>query len=319
MKISKEAKIGIIITSGIALLFWGLNFLKGRDFFTSQKIIFAVYDHVDGLSASNPVQVNGMRIGSISKLNLLPDNTGRIVVTMHVSDRVRIPRNSTAQIFSTDLLGAKGIRFLLGDSDEEIHDGDTLKSDIQRSLQQEVSAQVAPIRERAENILSSMDSVLVIVRTVFNEKTKSDLRQSFMSISNTMQAIESMAAKLDRDLAHQGNLDKILGNIESISSNLKNNNRQLSNIIENFSAISDTLAKSRLSETLEDTRKTLESTSAIMDKINRGEGSIGMLVNNDSLYLNLNNTARNLELLLSDLRDHPKRYVHFSVFGKKDK
>ncbi|MFM2206102.1 MAG: hypothetical protein RL213_77 [Bacteroidota bacterium] len=319
MKISKEAKIGIIITSGIALLFWGLNFLKGRDFFTSQKIVFAVYDHVDGLSASNPVQVNGMKIGSISKLQLLPDNTGRIVVTMHVSDRVRIPRNSTAQIFSTDLLGAKGIRFLLGDSGEEIHDGDTLRSDIQRSLQQEVSAQVAPIRERAENILSSMDSVLVIVRTVFNEKTKADLRQSFMSISNTMQAIESMAAKLDRDLAHQGNLDKILGNIESISTNLKNNNRQLTNIIENFSAISDTLAKSRLSETLEDTRKTLESTSAIMDKINRGEGSIGMLVNNDSLYLNLNNTARNLDLLLSDLRDHPKRYVHFSMFGKKDK
>jgi len=319
MKISKEAKIGLIVTSGIALLFWGLNFLKGRDFFTSQKLIYALYDHVDGLSASNPVQVNGMKIGSISKLTLLPDYTGRILVTMHINDRVRIPRNSTAQIFSTDLLGAKGIRFLLGDASDDIRDGDTLRSDIQRSLQQEVSAQVAPIREKAENILSSMDSVLVIVRTVFNEKTKADLRQSFLSISNTMQAIESMAGKLDHDLAHQGNLDKILGNIESISTNLKNNNKQLSNIIENFSAISDTLAKARLAETLEDTRRTLESTSAIMDKINRGEGSIGLLVNNDSLYINLNNTAHSLDAMLSDLREHPKRYVHFSMFGKKDK
>ncbi|MFM2136519.1 MAG: hypothetical protein RL021_1919 [Bacteroidota bacterium] len=319
MKISKEAKIGLIITSGIALLFWGLNFLKGRDFFTSQKLIYAVYDHVDGLSASNPVQVNGMKIGSISKLNLMPDFSGRIVVTMHISDKVRIPRNSTAQIFSTDLLGAKGIRFILGDASEEIRDGDTLRSDIQRSLQQEVSAQMAPIREKAEGILSSMDSVLVIVRTVFNEKTKADLRQSFMSIANTMQAIESMASKLNKDLAHQGNLDKILGNIESISSNLRNNNDRLSNIIDNFSSISDTLAKARLAGTLEDTRKTLESTSAIMDRINRGEGTIGQLVNNDSLYVNLNNTARSLDGLMKDLQEHPKRYVHFSMFGKKDK
>lgn len=319
MKISKEAKIGLIITSGIALMFWGLNFLKGRDFFTRQKLVFAVYDHVDGLSASNPVQVNGMKIGSISKLTLFPDYSGRILVTMHVNSNVRIPRNSVAQIFSTDLLGAKGIRFMIGDSPDEIRDGDTLKADIQRSLQQEVSAQVAPIREKAENILSSMDSVLVIVRNVFNEKTKEDLKRSFMSISGTMLSIESMAGKLDKEVSNQGNLSKIFGNIESISSNLRNNNEKLANIIENFSAISDTLAKARLAETLDNTRRTLESTSAVMERINKGEGTLGQLATNDSLYKNLNATARELDAFIADLKANPKRYVHFSMFGKKGK
>ncbi|MEY4595207.1 MAG: hypothetical protein RIQ47_1617, partial [Bacteroidota bacterium] len=137
MKISKEAKIGLIITSGIAILFWGLNYLKGKDFFTSQKTVFATYDRVDGLTASNPVLVNGMKIGSVTKLSLLPDQSGRILVAMHINSNVRIPRNSTAEIFSTDLLGAKGIRFLFGESADIIEDGDTVKSQIQNSLSQE--------------------------------------------------------------------------------------------------------------------------------------------------------------------------------------
>jgi phospholipid/cholesterol/gamma-HCH transport system substrate-binding protein len=319
MKISKEAKIGLIITSGIAILFWGLNYLKGKDFFTSQKTVFATYDRVDGLTASNPVLVNGMKIGSVTKLSLLPDQSGRILVAMHINSNVRIPRNSTAEIFSTDLLGAKGIRFLFGESADIIEDGDTVKSQIQNSLSQEVNAQVAPIRARAESILSSMDSVLMIVRTVFNESTKEDLRRSFQSISSSLLSIERITGTMDQQLARQGKLGLIFDNLESITTNLRSNNKSLTNAIENFSAISDTLAGANLAATIENTRKTLEGTTALLAKVNSGEGSLGQLATNDSLYTNLNNTARDLDLLITDLKANPGRYVHISVFGKKSK
>ncbi|MFM7217967.1 MAG: MlaD family protein [Bacteroidota bacterium] len=319
MRLSKEAKIGLIITSGIALLFWGLNFLKGRDFFSSQLKVYAVYDHIDGLAPSNLVQVNGMKIGTVRRLDLMEDLSGRILVTMNISSKVHIPKNSTAQIFSSDLLGTKGIRFVFGDSKEELVDGDTLVSDIQKSLTQEVSQQVAPIREKAENILSSMDSVLVIVRTVFNESTKQNLRRSFESISNSLASIESLTGSMDKELTREGRLHNLFSNIESISANLRQNNERISNIIENFSAMSDTLAGSKLTETLENTRRTLEGTSALLEKINKGEGTLGQLAVNDSLYHNLDNTARNLDALIVDFKEHPKRYVQFSVFGKKDK
>lgn len=319
MKISKEAKIGLIITSGIAILFWGLNYLKGKDFFTSQKTVFATYDRVDGLTASNPVLVNGMKIGSVTKLSLLPDQSGRILVAMHINSNVRIPRNSTAEIFSTDLLGAKGIRFLFGESADIIEDGDTVKSQIQNSLSQEVNAQVAPIRARAESILSSMDSVLMIVRTVFNESTKEDLRRSFQSISSSLLSIERITGTMDQQLARQGKLGLIFDNLESITTNLRSNNKSLTNAIENFSAISDTLAGANLAATIENTRKTLEGTTSLLAKVNSGEGSLGQLATNDSLYTNLNNTARDLDLLITDLKANPGRYVHISVFGKKSK
>ncbi|MFM9028352.1 MAG: MlaD family protein [Bacteroidota bacterium] len=319
MKLSKEAKIGLIITAGIALLFWGLNFLKGRDFFSSQNKVFAVYDHIDGLAPSNLVQVNGMKVGSVRRVDLLPDFSGRILVTMNIKSNVRIPRNSTAQIFSTDLLGTKGIRFVFGDSKDLLQEGDTLVSEIQPSLTQEVNQQVAPIRAKAENILASMDSVLVIVRTVFNETTRQNLRRSFESISKSLSSIESVTNSLDREMSREGRLRSMFENLSSITENLKNNNEKITDLIENFSAISDTVAKSNLSETLEHTRRTLEGTSVLFDRINKGEGTLGQLATNDSLYDNLNSSARKLNELMTDLKDHPKRYVHFSVFGKKDK
>lgn len=319
MSISKEAKIGLIITSGIVLMVWGLNYLKGKDFFTSQSMVYTVYDRVDGLSASNPIMVNGLKIGSVTKLTLLPDQSGKILVTMHISSRVAVPRNSVAEIFSTDLLGSKAIRLNYGNSPDAIQDGDTLQSVMQKSLTEEVNAQVAPIRQRAESILASMDSVLLIVRSVFNESSKEGLQRSFASITASLYSIERITSTMDKELARQGKLGTIFDNLESITTNLRSNNQQLSNAINNFSAISDTLARANLSATMDHTLKTLEQTSAVMERVNRGEGTLGQLATNDSLYVNLNNTAKNLDLLLTDLKANPGRYVQISVFGRKNK
>lgn len=237
---------------------------------------------------------------------------------MHVSNRVHIPRNSIAEIYSTDILGSKGIRFILGKSTEELQDRDTVASSVKPSLPEEVSAQVAPIKAKTENLISSLDSVLTIVRSVFNEKTKNNLRESFESISQSLNAIENVANSMDTVFTKQGRLKSIFTNLESITTNLKNNNENISKMIENFSAISDTLTRSNLAVTLENTRKTLEQTSGILKKINDGEGTLGQLATNDSLYINVNSTARDLNKLLIDFREHPKRYLNFSVinFGK---
>lgn len=321
MKLSRETKIGVIVLAGVTLLFWGLNFLKGKDFFSSDKRVYAIYNQVEGLAASNPVLVNGLKVGLIRKLKMDEDGSGKIVVSMTINSSVRVPRNSQAQIFSTDILGSKGIRIILGDAKEEIENGDTLISGLQQSLPEEVQAQVAPIKAKAENLLSSLDSVLLVIREVFNDRTKNNLKRSFESISNSLQAIEGVTTNLDTALENNGKLKMIFDNVESITSNLKKNNEKISTMIENFSAISDTLAQANISKTFESARLSLEQTAAVLQKVNSGEGTLGQLTNNDSLYHNLNSTARNLDLLLSDFQQNPGRYVNFSLisFGKKNK
>ncbi len=323
MKFSKEIKIGIIVIAGVLFAYWGINFLKGRDFFTSRTLVFAVYKRVDGLAPSNAVYVNGMKVGMVRKLALLPDFSGRILVSLQINNDLKIPRNSEAEIYGTDLLGTKGVRIVFGDSKEDLQDGDTLFSNIQKSLTEEVNAQVAPFKQKAESLLSSMDSVLIIVQAVFNETTKQNLKNSFQSISNSLASIENIASNLDTVLSPRGRLQNILLNVESISLNLKNNNEKIAGILDNFHQLSDTLVKANFAGTIENARKTLEETAGIFSKVNKGEGSLGMLVNDDSLYTQLNTSARDLDLLLKDIQLNPKRYLSFSVInlgtGKKNK
>ena len=272
MKISKEAKIGFIVIAGLAFLFWGINYLKGRDFFTSQKLVYGVYERVDGLSRSNPILLNGLKVGTINSLLPMPDRSGRILVAMHIESKMHIPRNSVAQIYSTDILGTKAIQMILGTSQEDIERGDTLKTSIQKNLTQEVSEQVAPIKAKTESLIASLDSVLSIMRSVFNEQTKDNLRKSFESISSTLQSLASVTGTLDTVLAKEGRLRVLFKNLESITGNLNKNSEKITNIINNFSSISDTLAKANLAATIESTRKTLEQTNLMFSRINAGKG-----------------------------------------------
>jgi phospholipid/cholesterol/gamma-HCH transport system substrate-binding protein len=169
----------------------------------------------------------------------------------------------------------------------------------------------------------SIDSVLVIIKSIFNENTQKNLEQSFESIRYTIQNLEHTTYNIDTLVVTQRvKLANIIGNVESISLNIKKNNDKISNIITNFSSISDTLAKAKIASTIENANKSLKSFSEIIDKINRGEGSLGMLVNNDSLYNNLNGASKQLNELVEDVKLNPQRYVNISVFGggkKKNK
>lgn len=322
MKISKEVRIGLVVTIGIAMLIYGFNFLKGKSLFSEQQDFYAVYSHVDGLIEANTVQINGLRVGRVNTIKLHPDFPGKIVVSFSINNNydIQIPDNSIAKIISSDLMGTRAIQILLGNSKQYTKQGDTLTSEIQASLSDEVNAQVRPLKEKAENLILSIDSVMSVVQAVFNQSARDNLTRSFESIKLSLETFQKTSLRMDTLVASEKEkLGVIFSKIESISSNIANSNEKLTNVINNFSDISDSLAQANIRSAIENTNIALRQASEIMDKINKGEGSLGMLVNDKGLYQHLDSAATNVNNLVNDLNSHPKRYVHFSIFGKKDK
>jgi len=320
IKIKKEFKIGVVVVSAMVLLIWGFNFLKGKDVFKTQQTYYAIYTQVNGLLPSNPVYINGLKVGLVKDIFLHPDNSGRIVIQMNLNSKYNFPENSVARIINSDIIGSKAVELKLGKSKELAKPGDTLNSDIQLSLKEELNLQVIPLKRKTEDLLISLDSVLIVMRDIFNENTKENLRATFDNIKVLSKNLTHISFNVDTLIAAQRNrLSVIMNNVESISLNLRNNNQKISNVINNFSNISDSLAKANISKTISNANATLIQTSEIVSKINNGQGSLGLLLNNDSIYKKLNSATKGLDLLLEDMRLHPKRYVHFSLFGKIDK
>jgi phospholipid/cholesterol/gamma-HCH transport system substrate-binding protein len=321
LKISREVKIAVVFIAALALFFWGFNFLKGRALFKKQRVFYAVYDQVNGLTDANPVVVNGYKVGQVRSLYFHPDGSGRIMVEFIVVNQdVKIPKNSVARLFSSDILGSRAIEIKLGNSKSEAKSGDTLSTVLGTTLGEEVSNQMLPIKNKFESVMASLDSVLVIIQSVFNEGTRQNLLLSFESIKRTIQNLEHMSFNIDTLVTTQKyKLSNIIGNVDAITANLKKNNDKISNIITNFSSISDTIAKAKISNTINNLNKTLGDFSEIIGKVNRSEGSLGMLVNNDSLYRNLESSSEQLNQLVEDIKMNPQRYLHFSVFGKSKK
>lgn len=316
MKLSKEVKVGILVTGAIAALLWGMNYLKGIDVFSGLNTYFAVYNQVDGLTTSSEIILNGVKIGQVQKIEFIKDNSGRILATLAVKSDVFIGKKSIARISSSDLLGSKVVTIVLDPSSAPVVDGDTLQSEVQTTL----SDQMLPIKDKAENLILSLDSLAMALKGVFNSGTQKNLNSSFANLDKTMASIERASAGLDQLVStDDSKLRKMINNLESITANIKNNNESLSNALKNISSITDSLAKSNLASTINNANTTLKETAAIMEKINRGEGTMGMLINNDSLYNALEKSATDLDNLLVDLKQNPKRYVHISVFGSKSK
>lgn len=321
MKYSKEIKLAIIVVSSIILLVYGLNYLKGVDVLDQHRQFYAVYNQIEGLAPDNAVQIRGFKVGKVNKIMFHPDNSGKIIVGFMVSgNALAVPINSVARISSLDFLGTKAVSIELGNSVVNAENGDTLLSAVQESLQSEVNKQVQPLKEKAEALIASIDSVMIVVQTVFNKSARENLTKSFESIQRAIETFERTSMRLDTLMADEKQrIGDILRNVDFITRNIRNSNEQLTNIIDNISVFSDSLVKADIVSTIEHTDKAMTEFSAIIEKINRGEGTAGMLVKNDSLYKNLENSAGALNNLLKDMEQNPKRYVHFSVFGRKDK
>ncbi|MCL4639961.1 MULTISPECIES: MlaD family protein [Olivibacter] len=314
MKISNETKVGILATVAIAVLIIGYSFLKGNDVFTSENKFYASYDRVDGLSVSKPVMVNGYQIGRVSKMSLQPN--GEILTEFKINQDYAIPANTIARIASTDLLGGKAIVFELGDSKDYAQDGDTLRANIQRNILE----QVEPVQKKAEAVVAVLDSVLSSINNTINADFQRNFNRSIASIANTLNTLEHTTAQVDAIVGTQRTkLSNILSNVESISANFKNNGERITSILTNMESVTDQVAKANFQQTIQNANAAVADLQHIVDNINNGKGSVGLLLNDEELYNNLNNASKNLDCLMIDLREHPSRYVHFSVFGKKDK
>ncbi|MEA2107542.1 MAG: MlaD family protein [Bacteroidota bacterium] len=307
--IRKETKIGIAVVITIAFFIWGYNFLKGKNILSSSNHYYAVYEHIDGLEEASPVHLSGYKIGVVESIKFHKKDRSKIVVRFSVKKEIKLPENTTAVIYPETLIAGKAIKIIFSDSQNFYQSGDTIPGILEKDLMSSLSEELLPIKNKIENLVVSMDSVLAI----FDNTRRDNLKKSLDNIHQISDELEGLVE------SEKIRLSNILANVESISGNLKNNNEQITTILENFSNISDSLNQANIKSTLLNANKTLAEFSEISAKINQGEGTIGMLLNNDSLYVNLNNLAADLDSLVIDLNENPNRYVHFSLFGRKNK
>lgn len=316
-KLSREVKMGLLTLLTAVAFIWGYNFLIGRNIFKSQRIFYATYQNVAGLMTANSVTINGLQVGQVNTMYFHPQKPGLVVVEILMSNDVPVPANSVARIFSSDLLGTRGIMILPGDSRDLAVNGDTLVSEMQVSLQDELNDMVEPIMKKTENLMASFDTILGSLNDVFNAETRDNLISTVTSLKNTIQNLESTTQIVDTLVESQKTrLSIIIANVESISTNLKNNNQNLNRIINNVALMSDSLAKVDVAGTMNKVNNAVAGLNSIVQKIEKGEGSLGQLVNNEKVYNELESASKGLNLLLEDMRLNPGRYVHFSVFGR---
>ncbi|NVO11962.1 MAG: MCE family protein [Bacteroidales bacterium] len=313
IKITREAKIGFFAILCLAAMFWGINFLKGKNVFSPNNIYYTIFNQVDGLENTNPVLINGFKVGLVKNIKFEEGNTGRFLVTLLIGKKYKIPENTIAKMISTSIIGGKAIKLEVISGGKLHSPGDTLPGQIETGLIDQLGHQIAPVKQKAENLMVEFEKTLKVMNEVFNEENKAQLSQSFANLNKALYNINQTAAELDTTLSPNGTMRKILSNVEAISSNLKNNNKDISKIIRNFSAISDTIAKIKIASTMIQVDSAMRQFNAVVTKINSGKGTLGNLINNDTLYFNLENASRSLELLVKDVKENPKRYINFSV------
>ncbi|MDR2285672.1 MAG: MlaD family protein [Sphingobacterium sp.] len=313
MKISNETKVGALTAIAIALLFIGYSFLRGNDVFSSDNMFYTDYDNVDGLATSKPVMVNGYQIGRVSKMSLM-DN-GKIRTEFKIKSDYDIPSNTIARIVSESILGSKVIVFDIGNSSTMARNGDPLQSDVQANLMEKVE----PLQKKIENLVVKLDSVLSAVNTALDDEFQRDFKKSLRSISVSLNNMENITSDVENLMGSERvRLAKIMQNLESITSNFQNNNEKINSILTNLDNLSDDLAKTEIKATIDNAHQAMKDVQAITGKINKGEGSIGLLLNDDQLYDNLNKASANLNELVHDLKTNPGKYLKISIFGKKD-
>lgn len=303
MNLSKEIKTAIFAIAGFALFFVGFNYLKSNDVFVRDNIFYAVYDNAEGLVPGTPVTIQGFQVGTIDEVSLLSDNQ-RIVVRFRVETKYEFSKNSSAKIYEAGLLGGKSLAVDPSfDGADRAISGDTLQGLIAPGLSELVNDKLTPLQEKIESMITHADSVLITVNNVFNTDAQLEIQTSIANLNTTISNFRSISETIDNSLAEDGALNQTIDNLAKLTDDL--------------SVVSTTLKDANLGVTFDDLDSAVSNLSQILDRIERGEGSLGQLVTKDDLYQSLEQTNKQIQLLLEDMRLNPKRYVNFSLFGKK--
>lgn len=306
MKVTKEIKTAILVIASILLFIWGYSFLKGRDLFSNYKTLYVQYDNVEGLAASAPVTINGLIIGKVSSIKI-QENSGKLVVELQIKSDFPISKTSEVNIYEPGLIGGKQIQIIPNLQDKNlVQSGDFLKGRIVPGLTALVGEKLTPLQEKIEKMVVSADSLLTNLNTILDAKTKANLKSSLANLDATLAEFKVASKTVNAMLtSNESKISNTMANVEKASNN--------------FSKISDSIAKANIGQTVKKLETTLASVDKVMADLQSGKGTMGKLLKDESLYNNFNNTSKELESLLQDLRLNPTRYVNVSLFGKKNK
>jgi len=318
MKISNETKIGALTAVGITIMILGFNFLKGKTFFGSSRTLFAKYTNVQGLANSNPVMINGLQVGTVYSITT-DKNMKEILVNMTLTKDVNIPLNSVAHI-KTNPLGTTNIDIKLGDASVYLPKNDTIQTEASAGILDAAVQEIRPVLNQVKGAVKSLDSVLRSVSSVVDPNAKNNIHDILENLTKTTAGLTVSSASLQTLLnTETGALAKSLNNVSSFTGNLAANNDKLNAVMTNLDKTTTNLSNLDLEKTLSALNATITELKSTIGKLNSNNGTAGMLLNDTKLYNNLTATSNKLNLLLDDLKTNPKRYISFSVFGKKYK
>ncbi len=316
MKIRTETKIGMIGISTVAILVWGINFLKGKNLFEKQNTYYAKYDNINGLLPTSYVFINGMKMGKVNDIQYMDAQMKSFLVCFDIPASIQIPSNSIAEVYSSDILGSKAMRIIIGNNTTFLSENDTMLSKTDDgSMFAEIGKILEPYSKKVDNIITNLDSVVESVNKMLGNKYREEIQSMICNANKISANLASLSEDLNEITSREKEkIHHIVENIENMSQTLDENDEKLAQAIDNFANISDTLANANISSIMHDINTSLESLSATLSKIDKGKGNLGLLLNDENLYNNLQRSTQNLDSLINDIRINPKRYLNISIF-----
>ena len=307
---NKEIRTGIIAIFTIVVLIYGITYLKGLNILDKNRIFHAKYENIDGLLKGSVISLNGFNVGIVSNISLQSDNS--LLVSVKINEAFDVPSNSVLKISNQDLMGTKGISIILGDSDLIAKNNDTLSADIENSLQDEVNKQILPLKNKAEGLISSVDSLMLIFTSVLNTNARKNLASSFKNLDETFILMSESMKELNKMVViNEKNISNSIKNFESITGNISDNNESIENILKKMSSISDSVSS-------KDIGNIIKNLNNITNNISTGQGNLGLLNSDDKLYRNIEKTTNDISILVEEIKKDPKKYFNFSVLGNRN-
>ncbi len=306
MTISKEIKTGITAVIIIFLFVWGYNFIKNQSLYDKTRTFYAEYTNVQGLAPKSPVTINGLKVGTVSEITFHPYKKGILVAHLNLSNDIQFSVNSVAQIYSPDFISGKSLKINIAlDESSMAVSGDTLIGEVDAGILGMINEQIAPLQSKVESFVVNTDSVMQNVNHLMNDENQKNIRESLANMNAVLSKFNRTAANLEVMTSEGGKVDSIM-----TGANITMNN---------LAQLSDSLQAANIGSTIAELQYSLESFNMILDSVKTGHGTLGKLMKDEALYTNLTNASKELEELLREVKEHPKRFVHLSVFGKKEK
>ena len=306
MKFTREFKTGVIAIVILALFIWGYNFLKDVSLYDRSRTLYAEYENVQGLAPKSPITINGLKVGSVSKISFHPVKKGVLVAHLQLDNDIEFSVNSVAQIYAPDFISGKSLKInMVLDSSPLAKNGDTLQGEVDSGIMGMINEQIAPLQVKVESFVVQTDSVMRSIDALLDDENQGNIKESLVSIRNILADFERSSDYIETLMQENGKMDSIVNNT----------NRAL----DNLAVISDSIRVADLGATLANLQTTLDGFNAVLDSVRQGDGTMGKLLNDDELYTNLAGASKELEELLREIKEHPKRFVHLSGFGKKEK